>query len=108
MKAADQILPTHEIDACFTSDCGIHLRQKRCWNLQYWNAAHKNSRKESGYIGDDSSAKADHYAGAVGPLRYHLLCQRFHGSKALVHFSAGEEQDLVAEGPNAGCKPGSM
>ena len=66
MKAADQILAAHQIDAGLAADRRVHLRQQRGGDLHHRDPAHEDGGQKSGHVVDDAAAERDHQAGAVG------------------------------------------
>ena len=91
MEGPDEVLASPEVHACLAANGRIDLGEKGCWNLYVVDAAHINGGKKSSRVTDDSAAKRDQEAAAVGTGLAELRGEPFNDGQALGALSLGKK-----------------
>ena len=92
MNAPDQILAFVQVDAGFSADTRIHLRQKRGGNLHIGNAAHEHRGHKSAHIAHNAAAKTNQKRSAIAAGLNHFARQALHASHGLEALADGKKE----------------
>ena len=92
MKRTDEILSDAMIYTRLAANTGIHLRQKRRWNLNHGDAAHVNRSDETRHISNHTPAKRN-YRGLTGQLESdHAVQKAGHRGQSLGALAIWDER----------------
>ncbi len=92
MKAADEVLAFGQIDAGFSADRRVDLRQERGGHLYVWNAAHEDRSEKAADVADDAAAESDQQRSAIAPGGDHLPQQSFDAGHGFVLFAGRQKE----------------
>ena len=93
IKAADEIFSGCEVDAGFSADGGVDLREESGGDLHVADAAHVDGGEEACDVADDAATEGEEERVAVGSCGGELLGEGFDTGHAFVRFATGEKED---------------
>jgi len=94
VERSDQVLAGRQIRSGLAAHARVHLRQQSRRDGEERDTAHEDRREETGQVGDDAAAEADHDARAVAALVEHLLRQHLDARQTLIGLTTGKKQSL--------------
>src|SRR5262249_3949654 len=95
VKRTDQVFARAQVDSGLAADAGIQLGHDRGGKLDYRNAAHKDSRQETGAVTDYAAAKGHDQRLAIRLGIHQLVGELFHGVQALGRLAVMHLKNLI-------------
>jgi len=95
MEGADEILAFGKVDAGFSADGAIHLRNESRGNMHDTNAAEITGGNKTGNVADNASADGEEQRMAVSPQMGEVAADFFDGGKALSGFAVVKEHEAA-------------
>jgi hypothetical protein len=98
MERPHEVLARLQINADFSADRTVHLRQQGCWNLHEIDAAQKRCSDKPGEIANDAAAERNHKGLPLDTVRGELIVACRGNLQALGSFAArnGDKNGIEA------------
>ena len=98
IEGADQVLPERMVDADFSADRRVDLRQQRRRHVDQRDAAQIRGRGEPGHVADHAAAEREQRRGAIGVGANQRLVDARDILQVLEALAVGDEDRLAEAG----------